>query len=132
MGDLSGKSILLVEDNFVVAASIREHLQSLGCIVVGPAADVKTALELARSHPVDGALLDVKLNDADAYPVAVVLRDRGVPFVFVTGYPRPTEAEFKSTPWVSKPFTLEQLTEVLEISLAISAASSAPASRAAS
>jgi CheY-like chemotaxis protein len=125
MGNLRGKSILLVEDIFVVAASIRQHLQSIGCIVVGPAADVETALELARSHPLDGALLDVKLNGADVYPVAVMLRDRGIPFVLVTAYPRP-EAEFKSTPWVSKPFTLEQLTEALEISLAISGASSAP------
>ncbi len=117
MGDLRGKCILLVEDSFVIAESMREHLEAIGCVVVGPAADVDAALELARTRPLDGALLDIKLNGADVYPVAAVLRDRGVPFVFVTGYSGPAELEFKLVPYVSKPFSLRKLTEVLASSL---------------
>lgn len=83
---LQGRRILLVEDEYFIACAMQCGLEDVGASVVGPAAFVEDALALLDSEPVDGAVLDVSLNDGKVYPVAEVLMARGIPFVFTTGY----------------------------------------------
>lgn len=76
------KTVLIVEDEFLIALDHRMTLEGLGWRVIGPAATVKAALHLldGDQRP-DVALLDMNLGKEMVTPVAEALRDRGIPFV---------------------------------------------------
>ena len=83
---LQDRNILVVEDEYLIAYTMQCELQNLGARVIGPVSSVKDALALLDSEPVDGATLDINLNDEKVFPVAEALTALGVPFVFMTGY----------------------------------------------
>lgn len=85
--EFNGKRILVVEDDFFLADDLRRRLQEHGATVIGPVASVNAALDLIETRRVDAAILDVELDAETAFPIALVLEQRGVPFVFVTGAP---------------------------------------------
>jgi chemotaxis family two-component system sensor kinase Cph1 len=78
--------ILVVEDSFLVVTMIQAMLDDLGWVAVGPATRRSEAFALAQSETFDAALLDVNLDGEMSWDVAAVLRRRGIPFVFGTGY----------------------------------------------
>src|SRR5262249_43183542 len=85
--DLSGKRILVVEDEGIVAFWVSEVLTSAGAAVIGPAASVREALALLENGAVDGAVLDYKLESGTTTTaVADLLAAKDVPFAFATGY----------------------------------------------
>jgi len=112
---LNGLRILLVEDEAMVAMLIEGMLDALGCQVVEWVANVPEALEAIDAVEFDGALLDVNLSGTAVYPVAEVLASRSLPFVFVTGYGRTSEAKsrFPDAPVLKKPFDSVQLAHIL-------------------
>jgi CheY-like chemotaxis protein len=85
---LQGRCLLVVEDEYLIAADLAASLESLGVQVIGPAASVEEALLLVEMNGgrLDGAVLDINLRNERVYPVADVLTARGIPFVFTTGY----------------------------------------------
>jgi CheY-like chemotaxis protein len=83
---LKGVRVLVVEDNFFVAEHIRTILEASGCTVVGPVGRLEDGLRLAAEEALDGALLDINLHGDRSFPIADALRERGIPFVFLTGY----------------------------------------------
>ncbi|MFC0410676.1 response regulator [Roseomonas elaeocarpi] len=84
---LTGRRLLVAEDDYLIADEMRELLEESGAEVVGPAPTVRDAMELlAGAGAIDGAVLDVNLRGEMSYGVADALLARGVPFVFVTGY----------------------------------------------
>ena len=80
--------ILVIEDEFFVAAHIDNILSDEGHEVVGPVGTVDEATYLARAEQLDGALLDVNLDGGRVDDVADILTERQVPFLFVTAYGR--------------------------------------------
>ncbi|MDB5724517.1 MAG: hypothetical protein JWQ16_1271 [Novosphingobium sp.] len=80
------KKILVVEDEILVAMFLEDLLIGMGHEVVGPASRLGEAMELARDSLIDFAVLDVNLAGVASFPVAELLRERGIPFVFATGY----------------------------------------------
>ncbi len=78
--------ILVVEDSFLLVMMIQATLDDLGWVTIGPATRKSEALVLAQSEMFDAALLDVNLDGESSWDVAAVLRTRGIPFVFGTGY----------------------------------------------
>jgi CheY-like chemotaxis protein len=82
------KRILIVEDEALVAMILEDQLQELGLAIVGCCATVAEAIKLLDADTPDAAILDVNLGGQFVYPVADRLIDRGIPFVFVTGYGR--------------------------------------------
>lgn len=113
---LAGTRVLVVEDEAMVAMLIEDFLVELGCKVAASAARLDAALEQARMQGIDVAVLDVNLAGQLSYPVASVLRTRGIPFVFATGYPPSNlPPEMQSAPVLSKPFTLQQLADALRV-----------------
>uniref|UniRef100_UPI0015E7F215 response regulator n=1 Tax=Polaromonas sp. H6N TaxID=1840293 RepID=UPI0015E7F215 len=90
---------------------LEEIFEGLGWQSVGPATRLIDALELARTGDFDAALLDVNLNGEMSLKVARVLAERGVPFVFSTGYSMKTvlPADLSGTAVISKPFRISDV-----------------------
>ncbi|ATD67589.1 MULTISPECIES: response regulator [Luteimonas] len=89
--NLAGCRVLVVEDDYSIAAALAEELADQTAIVIGPAPSVERALKLVdEAARLDLAVLDVNLRGEEVYPVADVLAERGIPFVLVTGYDRHT------------------------------------------
>jgi len=84
-------------------------------VVVGPAPRVKEAMELIESAPLDAALLDINLNGEMTWDVADILHDRGIPFVFSTGYDGATvlPERFAHQKVIRKPFTQKDIEQGL-------------------
>jgi CheY-like chemotaxis protein len=84
---LFGRRILIVEDEYMIAMSLRDFFTRLGATVVGPVGSVALALEAIKSDPrIDVALLDFNLGGTLAYDVAESLLSQGIPFLFTSGY----------------------------------------------
>lgn len=78
--------VLVVEDESLVALHLEDLLTEMGHQVIGPATRISEALDHARSSDMDFAVLDVNLAGTPSFPVADILRKRGIPFIFATGY----------------------------------------------
>jgi CheY-like chemotaxis protein len=84
---LAGKRILVVEDEFMVAELLLQTLEQFGAEVVGPAPTLRQGLDFAKTeNQLDCAVLDINLRGNLSYPIAEVLEERGIPFLFATGY----------------------------------------------
>jgi DNA-binding response OmpR family regulator len=102
--------ILVVEDEVLIALDLAAQLSDAGFDVVGPAGSVAKALTLLNGHGCDAAVLDVNLGKETAEAVAVVLRERGTPFVVLSGNSREHQAAvFQDAPFFSKPALAEAL-----------------------
>jgi DNA-binding response OmpR family regulator len=115
-GALEGKRVFVVEDEMLLALDLEEGLQDAGCKVVGPAGSLRTALRIAGSETFDIAILDVNLAGERVFPVAHILRERGIPFAFATAYAGADDlypADVKSAPRLAKPFTISQAIALL-------------------
>ena len=113
-GPLQGKKVLIVEDEALIAMLFEDMLSDFGCDVVGPAMNVRQAMEVAQSAAIDAAVLDVNLNGESSFPVATLLETRGVPFVFSSGYgANGLPPEWQDRPTLPKPFTSDQVADVL-------------------
>ena len=84
-GTLTGKRILIVEDEYFIAADLRRALTREGAEIVGPVGNLEAGLNLA-DEPIDAAVLDVNLEETHSYPIADRLKARNVPYMFLTGY----------------------------------------------
>ncbi|MEY4555968.1 MAG: hypothetical protein RL093_1087 [Pseudomonadota bacterium] len=104
---LSGRRVLLVEDEALVAMLLETILEDMNCIPVGPAGTVEDGLAMvAGAGPLDAALLDVNVAGRQVFPIADALKARGVPFVFSTGYGESgLPDEWRGHATVQKPFT---------------------------
>lgn len=109
-----GKRVLVVEDEGVVAMVLEDYLLELGYAVAGVAARLESGLRLAQDAGIDVAILDVNLAGRLSYPIAELLHDRGIPFLFATGYGtagRPDE--FRDIPTLAKPYGIGDLARAL-------------------
>jgi CheY-like chemotaxis protein len=112
---LSGRRVLVVEDEMIVAWLLEDMLAELGCLILGPAVRIDQAVSIVNAEPLDAAVLDVNLNGQNSYPVADALIARGVPFVFSTGYAggRLREA-YRRFPVLQKPYQSAELAQALQ------------------
>jgi CheY-like chemotaxis protein len=119
-GSLKDLHVLVVEDEALVSFMLVDYLEELGCQVVATASRLEEALEMAASlTALDLAVLDVNLAGEMSYPVAELLRSRGVPFLFATGYGTDGLPEgMRNVPVLSKPFGLERFAEALRLTRA--------------
>jgi CheY-like chemotaxis protein len=111
---LQGLRVLIVEDEPLIASSLEDVLNDLGCVVIGPAMNLDDAVRLAREAEIDGACLDVNLAGEKVYAVADILRERGLPFVFMTGYGQAGLRESDlGRPVLQKPHSVERFVEII-------------------
>ena len=110
---LTGKRILVVEDEVIVSIMLEDMLNELGATVVGPARTLSEALAMATTERIDAAVLDVNLRGEKIDAVAEVLQQRGVRFLFATGYGQGTGMVPAGAPVIDKPYTKDALARAL-------------------
>jgi CheY-like chemotaxis protein len=103
-------NVLVVDDEPLIAMLIEDMLTDLGCRVVGPAYGLSDAMKLASESEIDWAVLDVHLDGANTTPVAQVLRERKIPFAFVSGWAgKELEGPYGDAPVLQKPFVTRDI-----------------------
>jgi DNA-binding response OmpR family regulator len=108
--------VLVVEDNLLIAETICDALVDCGCTVVGPVPDLPGGVALIDADGLDGAMLDINLSGIPSFPLAKMLEERGVPFVFMTGYDDGAlPLEFRKVRRLAKPFDARDVAEVIEV-----------------
>jgi DNA-binding response OmpR family regulator len=107
--------VLIVEDEMLVAMNIEDMLLELGHEVAGIASRLAPGLALARDAAIDAAVLDVNLAGEPSFPIADLLEERGVPFLFATGYGvQGIDERYRGRTVLQKPFRLADLGTALK------------------
>ena len=111
--DLAGCRVLVVEDEYLIADDLAQHLRTHGAILLGPVPTLELALAIVQSEErIDGAVIDIALRGQMAFPVALAERD--VPFVFATGLEAHVIPDrYQHVPRWGKPYSMEALVWVL-------------------
>lgn len=113
-----GTRILIVEDDAIIAMTAEDMLEEVGCTTAAIAATLAEALARVEDTEFDIALLDLNLKDEVSLPVAALLRAKGKPFIFATGYDGiPADSGFGDVPFISKPYRIDQLAAMIAIAL---------------
>src|SRR4051812_5833513 len=116
--------VLVVEDEALISMLVEDMIQDSGGEMVGSAGNLGDAVDLAREAQADVAVLDLNLAGALAYPVADVLRERGMPIVFTSGYGSGALIQrFRDCPILDKPFDQHSLEQAIDTALKSNAGS---------
>jgi CheY-like chemotaxis protein len=114
VGQEARSRVLLVEDEAMIAMLMEDMLGELACEVVATIGQFDDAMAAADTGVFDLAFLDVNLGGVPVYPVAAVLRARGIPFAFVTGYGSAGgDAANPQAPILQKPFQSQDLAAIV-------------------
>src|SRR5262245_1623768 len=107
-------SVLVAEDEYLIAEDLRLFLEGAGARVIGPVATKNEALKLIGNRRIDCAIVDINLRGDVSFDVARALLRLAIPFVFASGYSSTLlPAEFASVTLLEKPFTDTQLASLL-------------------
>jgi CheY-like chemotaxis protein len=118
-GVSASRTILIVEDEPLIAMMLEDFLDSLGHTVSATCDNVGEAMGEADKGGFDLAILDVNLKGESVWPVAERLRDKQIPFVLATGgHVDPPPPEFANVPVIEKPYTVDRVTPALEAAFA--------------
>ncbi|RUT30377.1 response regulator [Arsenicitalea aurantiaca] len=114
--DLTGRRILVVEDDYALARELCADLKRHGATVLGPAPTSYYAINLMMGRRgIDSAILDIGLHGQEVYDLADLLRRQGVPMVFATGYgEHDILAAFRNEPRLQKPVLTNELVTLLD------------------
>ncbi len=107
---ISGRTILIVEDEPIIAFGLEDLLDSAGAesLTAGSLEEAEQALATTQ---VDAAILDVNVNGENSYALAARLVERGLPFIFATGYGEALHPQdLAAVPTISKPYSLKDIT----------------------
>ena len=111
---LLGARILVVEDEYYLAADLSRALSDAGAEVIGPIGSLQEAQATVSCGRFDCAVVDMNLRGSVAHSIAERLGERGVPFLITTGYDRASLPEsLQHAPRVEKPFTLDEVIDRL-------------------
>ena len=108
--------ILVAEDAYLLVTLLQDVFDALGWEMIGPATRLDNALQLARHEALDAALLDVNLDGKMSWDVAIALKERGIPFVFGTGYDVSAilPDTLTGSPVIGKPYQLGELQQTIQ------------------
>ncbi|MFM6950877.1 MAG: response regulator [Novosphingobium sp.] len=119
-GDLlRGKRVLVLEDEPIIAMLLEELIEAAGgtaqCVTSLAGAD-KAIAEI----PPDLAVLDINIHNQTSFDLARQLADRGVPFIFASGYGKQVvPPEMGQVPTVTKPYGLDELDRAFRLALGV-------------
>ena len=107
--DLTDITVLVAEDEPLVAVGVASQLTEAGAKVVGPCSTTGRAIAALNENDIDVAIIDFVLADANTAGLQDALEDKGIPFVVVTGYPRVLVRRDQRQHVLSKPVSPEAL-----------------------
>lgn len=123
IGETRALRILIVEDEILVAMNLEDMLGELGHNVVSIATRITQASALASSSEIDLAILDLNLSGVLSFPVADMLRQRRIPFMFATGYGSQGMTEnYRDEVVMVKPYGLHELQSAINNVISVAAA----------
>lgn len=113
---LAGLRVLLVEDEPLLAWELELAIASAGATVVGPASTLRSAFALAEENGngLAAAVIDYRLGQDEAAPLAAFLHEQGIPFIIHTGHGTTGNAPWRSAPVVRKPANPDRIVQILE------------------
>ncbi|MCL7999943.1 GAF domain-containing protein [Brucella sp. 21LCYQ03] len=116
---LNGISVLVVEDQSLIAMDVEDTLRVMGAQDVRLVSDTDEAITALTSFQPQIAILDFNLGSVTSEVVAEHLRDRGIPFIFMTGYSDQSSIpeRFRNIEVVRKPINNDSLATKLELAL---------------
>ena len=106
---LTGKRLLVAEDEPVIAMDYAAMLSSAGAEIMGTARTVREVIDHLNQHYVDVAIVDFVLADGNSSALQAILTERRIPFVVVSGYPSVLVRESKDQQVLHKPVTADLL-----------------------
>jgi CheY-like chemotaxis protein len=113
---LHARRLLVVEDNLLNGQFMRQILSDLGYGVIGPVDTLDETLRVIETVPIDGAVMDVRLGEANIQPAASELARREIPFILATGLgggAGELGEPLASAPTLVKPFSLRRFEELV-------------------
>ena len=112
--DLTDHRILVIEDDYYLATDTARALRGAGAEVLGPCPTEQAARDELEDQRPDAAVVDINLGAGPSFELAAMLRDQGIPFVFITGYDFETiPAEFERIERLQKPVELRQIVNIV-------------------
>jgi two-component sensor histidine kinase len=115
---LAEASVLIVEDETLLALELDDVFNSVGSNVIGPFSNLSQATQAVRNRVIDVAILDTNLNGEMVYPLAEELGARGIPFLFLTGYDASNLPDrFRAVSRVAKPFSRGELLQQVQTAM---------------
>jgi CheY-like chemotaxis protein len=110
------RSILIIEDEPLIAMMLEDFLDSLGHKVVGTVESVEDAMARIDEGGFDVAIVDVHLKDGQhVWPVCDRLSGEGVPFILATGgHIEPPPPQHAAAPVLTKPYTIDSIDPAIE------------------
>lgn len=113
---LDSLRFMIVDDEMIIALDLEGMLEDLGHTVVGTASRVDRGIELAKTSDINMAILDINVRGQLSFPIAQILRDRSVPFIFSSGYgERGLIDGFRDELVLTKPYDTEGLRRILHL-----------------
>lgn len=79
-------NILIVEDEWLIAEHLASVLRAAELRVIGPCASVRSALSCIDETSLSAAIIDIELKGENSFAVAELLREKNVPFAFLSGH----------------------------------------------
>lgn len=106
--------VLIVEDSWNVALSLKSIVEQAGARAIGPAPTVREALRVVETQPISLALVDMNLRDCFADPLVDVLIARNIPYAIITAYDAlPTNADRAAIDRMNKPLDHERISALI-------------------
>ncbi len=115
MPPFDGLSVLLLEDEYLIAMDTEQTLMSFGLARVCVVNTLEEAAKAAAEESIDVAILDININGRSSFEVAAGLRDKGTPIIFASGYGarKQNAPVVEDAIYLNKPYTKEALRESL-------------------
>lgn len=99
-------TILVVEDDGLLAMMLEDLVRDAGAAGVIVSRDPAHALRAAVEEPLDCAILDISVWGSSTIGVADVLAERGIPFMFCSGFTaNDLEERHRQRPLLAKPYS---------------------------
>ena len=105
--DLSRRRILVVEDEYLLAADIADQIEDHNGVVLGPVETLEQGMNALRDEEPDACIVNINLGPDKVYELADLLIEQDVPFVFASSETRASiPARFDGVPLHSKPLDM--------------------------
>ena len=121
LNSLLGKRVLIAEDEPMIAMNHAELLAVAGAEIVATCATVRSAVDCVRETAIDVAVVDFMLADGNSEPLQAALRGKHIPFVVVSGYPRPLVRTIPNQEILQKPVPYDLLCSHVEAACKLTA-----------